>query len=102
MKLDTEFKFHFFFLLLATLFASIPFALVPFLGSFLYQWSVKKGFKPGVTGLLIQMAGFLVFFGFWILGFAHFYTFFLAGPIVIFITSFRYTLKHRDSLRAFR
>lgn len=100
-KLDTEFKFQFFFLLLATLFASIPLAIVPFLGSLICRWGAQKRMRPGAIGLLIQAMGFLVYFSFWIFGFAYFLTFALVGPVVIFITSFRYTLKHRDALRAF-
>lgn len=99
-SLDTEFKFQFFFLLLATLFASMPLAIVPFLGYLFCRWGSLKGLRPGAVGLLIQAFGFIVYFGFWLLGFAHFLTFVLIGPIVIFITSFRYTLKHRDTLRA--
>jgi len=100
MKLDTEFKFQFFFLLLATLFASAPLALVPFLGSFIYRFGTAKGLRAGTIGILIQLVGFFVFFAFWMLNLAYFATFALIGPVVIFITAFRYTLKRKEILSA--
>lgn len=101
LNLDTEFKFQFFFLILAALFKSMPLAVVPFLGYFVCLWGVAKRVRSGTVGLLIQALGFFVYFSFWFFGFAHFFTLVFVGPVVIFITAFRYTLKHRDAYRVF-
>lgn len=98
MKLDTEIKFHLFFLALSICLQSAVFIISSLLAYMIFYKAKDRGHNPGEIGLFVGVSTILFFvIAIW-LGWVGFISALIFAPILTLILGFRYTVKTRDLL----